>query len=41
MDASWTFDPGHLVPDSGVDESRVLPQNVASDGAPALVEQAG
>jgi len=35
------LDPGHLVRDPGADQICVLPQNVASDGAPALVEQAG
>lgn len=35
------LDSGHFVTDSGVDESSVSPQNVASDSAPALVEKAG
>jgi len=34
------LDSCHFVTDSGVDESSVLPQNVASDSAPALVEKA-
>lgn len=35
------LDSGHFETDSGVDESSVLPQNVASDSAPAPVEKAG